>query len=103
MKVRNGFVSNSSSSSFVCFGIRININDSRLEKSNDDYDYLSSNGLSVYPESNSDNIIVGLSPNQMKDDQTLGEFKQVIINKLAEVGIAPVLEIRYFEEASYNG
>ncbi len=38
---------------------------------------------------------IGISPDQMKDDQTLGEFKEKIKNKLKEIGIENI-DIEYY-------
>lgn len=104
MKVRNDFVSNSSSSSFVLFGAKVT-NEELLElwkKSDkydpdiddDDIDYFEIIDSLMYDrfgvvEYDSDwgRAYVGERPDTMNDDQTLSEFKQSIVDKFTEMGI----------------
>jgi len=125
MKIRSGYVSNSSSSSFCLMGICINTNNfvkeyfseellNKLntysteywEESNNLYslfshlilsndpdnvmaDFEIENGIGVY--SNED-LFIGCSPDSMKDDETLLQFKTRILNSLNKVGVKCKIE-----------
>lgn len=105
MKVRNGFVSNSSSSSFCLFGIEA--------PSGEDYDSLEEkidkskmklefhSGISDYSD---DSYFIGLTPTAMKDDETLLQFKQRIVDALIAGGIeATTKDVKFYSDAGYNG
>jgi hypothetical protein len=84
MKKRIGFVSNSSSSSFCLLGISFE-NDKEYynekienSKSNLDYEWACN--------SYDDTFTVGFSPDKMKDDETLLQFKQRIIDEFKKEG-----------------
>ena len=95
MKIRNGFVSNSSSSSFCMFGAYID--DEILKKSvaaiNEDYsiydvidDILQGTGLSWSntPEG-CDSVAVGRSFTSIKDTETGAQFKDSVRSKMKEL------------------
>lgn len=85
MKIRHGFVSNSSSSSFCILGVSINseeydkIEEMRLIKKTE-LDYTL--GISDY-----DGYFAGFYPDKMKEDETLLEFKNRLKAELDKVGI----------------
>jgi hypothetical protein len=82
MKIRQGFVSNSSSTSFclLCINSKekfdIDIDEDGLEEkfANSDLDY-------EYAVEGYDAQYIGMSPYQMKDDETLLQFKQRIVDE----------------------
>lgn len=94
MKIRNGYVSNSSSSSFCLYGIELSSEDFfkfvgiNTEDEDGDYDIYDEaenlfskakdleKGLSYAV--NRDYIIIGKSPNLIKDDETGKEFKETV-------------------------
>ncbi len=106
MKIRNGWVGNSSSSSFVLYGYMIDIEeDSKLKdkyKANilsndiefDKYDFDNWVCDQIQPNSDdlqlevyhgldnygSDTIFIGLYPDKMKDQETKIHFKQKVTN-----------------------
>ena len=81
MKVRNGFVSNSSSSSFLMYGIVAEEDDLNIKDSEDLYDIaedLFENELTIYANDNINGIYIGASWDSIKDDETGAEFKSRI-------------------------
>ena len=106
MKVRNGFVSNSSTSSFCIYGASINSTKAeeiinRLKIDRDKYKGYDPNDVTetlegyVSDKSNLDvenppseydyGLYIGLSWDKMKDDETLAEFKSRIESEIKEV------------------
>ena len=89
MKIRMGFVSNSSSSSFCIVGVVVNdsnfgenIDIETLENKAWDNKLNVERGIANYYEKS----IIGLCIYNMKDNQTLGEFKDLIYEKLKNIG-----------------
>jgi hypothetical protein len=102
MKIRQGFVSNSSSSSFCILGVSVD---------NDTYDKVDSilfkdRILDVESAINDydDSKYIGLNPSKMKDDETLGQFKDRIVSEAAKLGIIINKdEIDWITDGGYNG
>jgi len=98
MKIRNGFVSNSSTSSFCIFGIFLSDRnmDEDLEKKVEDA------GLEfLYGPSYPDSVYIGRSFSSIKDDETGGQFKDDVREKLKALGIPGTAQL--CEEAWYDG
>ena len=124
MKTRNGFVSNSSTTSFCIYGVCIDLDDIREEvrknfniKSDDgDVDYdedydeyqydnviedmAEKDGLECHSPYHDSTKYIGISWASIKDDETGREFKQRIedtVKKFTDV------ECTTYEEAWYDG
>lgn len=98
MKIRNGFVSNSSSTSFCIYGTRIANKSfdfmSELEKLGFDYHYADQWG---------DDLIVGGSLMNCRDDQTMGDFKKEIMEKLKQFLKTDDIKCDVVQDGWYNG
>lgn len=121
MKLRLGFVSNSSSSSFVAWGIRVDkedlikvVKENHTDEINCDPDdvgrydlaeiVLENTALDYHIVEYADDICAGMCPFQMKPNQTLFEYKQEIVAEFKKVGITVTTdEIHSIEECSYDG
>lgn len=132
MKRKLDFVTNSSSVSYVGWGVYLSKkdieNDKFLKKCFENYksrsyanqsttfeEFKSDPEEATYYISNNDNGILNFSsepygdnyfilgqPNSMKDEQTLKEFKDQIIKELSELGIK-VDKLEYIEECWRDG
>jgi hypothetical protein len=94
MKTRVGFVSNSSTTSFMIYGARFDDEMLRkkfgLDEDDDLWDAMDSMaekaGLCVYfcPH-DGDGAFVGCSLDECRDDQTMGDFKKEVKNKMSPI------------------
>lgn len=97
MKIRNGFVSNSSSSSFLIYGAHLEgVDEESLPQ-----DLL---GLeSFYGGDYSDGVYLGKSWDSIGDEETGKEFKDGIEKSLTKILPDQELSFQTHEECSYDG
>lgn len=97
MKTRSGFVSNSSSSSFIVFGAYI----SDKEQEKIDTDKMEELGYEL--NCSEDGYSIGCDPSEMKDEETLLQFKTRIAEEMSQLGIkvAPS-KLRFIGGESYD-
>jgi hypothetical protein len=81
MKIRNGFVSNSSSSSFVIYGVHLS-DEYRSKIYNTYDDFLEINHIPYV--SNYDDVYLGRSWSEVKDDETGKQFKERVEKEIKE-------------------
>jgi hypothetical protein len=101
MKIRSGFVSNSSSSSFCILGKTV---------TSEEYDraYTVRAKSQILTTKNSISYegehYAGACPEKMKDDETLAQFKQRIVEELHTANIAATTsELDWITDGGYNG
>lgn len=103
MKIRKGYVSNSSSSSFFVVGVQYE--QSKFDKDYDDLDLEGTdleyqNGISDY----CGEYIIGIPILKMKDEQTLAQFKESIFEQLKKIGfIGNKEDIQILIDGGYDG
>ena len=105
MKIRSGFVSNSSSASFCILGIEVpeTFNTNTFYNRARDFKLLElEQGLGeMYSQ---DQLMIGASPEIMKDTETLWHFKKRICEEFKKLGMDVKPEdLRWFIDGGFNG
>lgn len=104
MKIRSGFVSNSSSTSFALWGIEVPSDSDVYEKIRENYKskLQSHTGLDDLSQ---DCCYIGLSPEEMKDDETLKEFKERVIQAIVKEGCpeSELKDVKFYSDGGYDG
>ena len=98
MKIRNGFISNSSSTSFCIYGAKIPGNEA-----DKNYKKIEEMGLSYHQYcQESEDSIVGGTPETIKDDETGKQFKDSVVAKLKEI-FGKDFDCNWHTDGWYNG
>lgn len=98
MKIRSGFVSNSSSSSFCILGFTAK-DDEEVGRMKSEL-LREESAISEYDDSR----YIGAWPDSMKNDETLLQFKERIIEELKKFGIERKVEdLGWITDGGYNG
>jgi hypothetical protein len=109
MKIRSGFVANSSTSSFMMYGVCIDY-DPEGDKDDEDFDFdyydeTEKVGLDHYQLGDS-NHFIGISMSQIGDDETGKQFKDKITKKVNEfldkIGYTGIRHFSIMEEAWHD-
>ncbi len=103
MKIRSGFVSNSSSSSFCILGVSVDAE--TIDKLEGAYTELKGTRVRTqYSISHDEGKYVGIDVTSMKDTETPLLLKQELVDTLAKVGVTVKIEdVEFIEDGGYNG
>jgi len=93
MKIRNGFVSNSSSSSFVIYGTMETMTDELAEK-------LDELGINYWNPHDYGDDYIGIEFSDMELDETKRQFQDRVTKKLEEAGLTG--PFAWYEESWYD-
>jgi hypothetical protein len=104
MKTRQGFVSNSSSSSFCILGVEIDSKTEGIIEKNRS-DALKSAGVVVMNSiSRDDGVFVGIDVTTMNDDETPRQLKRRLVDSLHTIGVdIDIHKVGFIEDGGYNG
>jgi hypothetical protein len=109
MKIRHGFVSNSSTTSFCIYGTWIDLPEPTFEQEEDEdnayedmYDFCNTNGLECHYMEGVDGCAVGLTPRSIKDNETGGDFKLRVKEKISKLFNIEDVDTEWIEEAYYS-
>lgn len=112
MKIRTGFISNSSSSSFLIYGVYLETDElikhlgiKQDTEEDDVWNDIEKSGLGYYPPCDSWNgWYLGESLEYCKDDQTMGDFKKQVRDEINSKLKDPIPETKFgiYEEEWYS-
>jgi hypothetical protein len=104
MKIRSGFVSNSSSSSFCILGVEV---DSETYDKVTSIGYKERTSTTLDSESSiscEDYHYIGYSPEKLGDDETLNQFKDRLVAEATKLGITiDKSKLSWITDGGYNG
>jgi hypothetical protein len=100
MKIRNGFVSNSSSTSFCLLGLCLGKNARKKAQ-----EIIKDTQLRMERDcGGGDYIYVGMPPEAMKDEETLKEFKDRILKQICDKDPSFVnTKLEWITDGGYDG
>lgn len=102
MKIRQGFVSNSSSSSFCVLGVLITDEQYDMADSIPYKDRILNTHCGI--NDGDDSKYLGFDPYKMDENETLSQFKDRIVAEAAKIGIeVKKNEIDWHTDGGYNG
>ena len=103
MKTRQGFVSNSSSSSFCILGVEIDRETSN--KIEDAYKELKETRVRTQCSiSHDEGMYVGIDVTSMKDDETPRQIKRELVDVLHKIGVdVGIDKVEFIKDGGYDG
>lgn len=81
MKIRQGFISNSSTTSFCLYGAYF----SNTDEISDKISEAVKQGFKDYSEPHDNGVYVGIPLRTIKDDETFGQFKEKVAEKIKAI------------------
>lgn len=108
MKIRQDFVSNSSSTSFVLYGVSLDSAEveKHIKKPDESWpaeDVFSQAGVECYVSDGMQRAYAGMSPVMMADNETLKQFKDRVMKKICDVYPEAANEkVKYIQGISYD-
>jgi hypothetical protein len=97
MKIRSGFVSNSSSTSFCIYGV--------YSKKCSDEAMKTMKGIQAFEEPYGDGSYIGVPLQECRDDETMGDFKKRVVELINSQAVNEFdpSEFSVCEESWYDG